>query len=123
MTSEPDQLSRRFNDVIQRKDPAICAEIERWWRAAKPLYDTDAPGEVRCALSGKVLNGDAREEADALQRDEYELFYARLVHAFNNDDRPFPLLDKYWITAGGCVAVFVGVSACAALLHLRPLVM
>ena len=74
------QKSNRFADVIERHDPEICFEIDRWWQATIPLYDTDASGTVECKISGKVVDGDARGADNALQRDEYEMFYARLVH-------------------------------------------
>ena len=49
----------------ERHDPDVCAEIERWWRATKPFCN---------------------EQTASLGREEYEMFYARLVFAFNHDD-------------------------------------
>ena len=54
-----------MRDDPEQHDPDVCAEIERWWLATKPLCN---------------------KQTAALGREEYEMFYARLVFAFNHDD-------------------------------------
>ena len=78
--------SHRFVHINSRHDNKICVEIDRWWNAAIPVYDQNESGLIRCPISGKLINGNARDDTTALlQRDEYEAFYARLVYAFNHD--------------------------------------
>lgn len=60
-------------------------ECRRWWIAAKEHFDTNELGRTISSLSGAVVDGHNRQTHDALQRDEYENFYKRLVFAFNND--------------------------------------
>ena len=77
--------SRRFSNVEARSNPRVVVELRRWWDAACVHCDKNEHGMVKAALSGAVIDGEVRGD-QSLQRDEYEYFYQRLVHAFNHDD-------------------------------------
>ena len=86
---DADGVTHRFQDYNERFDPKIRAELQKWWKKATSVYDNDESGVVVCRLSGKRLDGQARSGANVLERDEYEMFYARLVHAFNHSKQHF----------------------------------
>ena len=70
--------SHRFEHVAERHDLEVCEEIDRWWQAAHAEFDKNEQGtDIACAISGTKIDGSARG-LNSLERDEYELFYARL---------------------------------------------
>ena len=79
------ERSRRFSNVEARFKPRMLVELRRWWDAACVHFDNDEHGTVKSILSGTIVDGAVRGD-ESLQRDEYEYFYKRLVHAFNHDD-------------------------------------
>jgi hypothetical protein len=64
--------SRESSKVEDRKDEAVHLECERWWIAA----------QVKA-----MRKRDAQNVSDSkLSREEYEVFYKRLMYAFNIEE-------------------------------------
>jgi hypothetical protein len=69
----------RFEDEESRHDALVEAELAKWWQSVnfKQLKETDTHESEKLFVANP----------DSLDRAEYDLFYHRLVYAFNHDSR------------------------------------
>ena len=60
-----DNTKSRFKHDARRWHSQVRKELERWWETARDRFDSD--------------------HTDVLSYDEYQIYYKRLVFAFNGD--------------------------------------
>ena len=60
-------ITRRFSSVAERRDEAVCLELERWWQAAKSDFaEKNTRGQVTAELSGALVDGNNHERNNSV---------------------------------------------------------